>query len=140
MKVFVMRIGHDVDTVTVANGATVEDAINASRFDRSGHQVTFNGGTVSLTHTLSDGDMITLVPKVEGGSRFGDVRITRLGEDAVWAPLTRGTNTVGSALSQTSFNLSGCTLYLNGKECSTGTRVSAGDSITVSPRVSGGDQ
>ena len=68
MKVRVLKLGHSAEEVEAAAGASVQDVLDQSSLEReSGYQVTVNGVGAMLTAQIREGDVIALVPKVEGG-------------------------------------------------------------------------
>ena len=67
MKVKVLKLGHSTREVEAAEGASVEDVLAASNLPDDGYSVTVNGVGAMLTGPVREGDVIALVPKVEGG-------------------------------------------------------------------------
>jgi len=67
MKVKVLRLGHSATIVEVADGATIEEALQPNEIPSQGYSISVNGLGASLSAGLADGDVVTLVPKVEGG-------------------------------------------------------------------------
>jgi len=70
MKIRLLKLGHAAKEVEVPAGATVEEAIRASLMETNGYSITCNGTGAMLSSPVHEGDVIALVPKVEGG-RFG---------------------------------------------------------------------
>ena len=67
MKVRVMKLGHSAKEVEVGAGSTVEEGLTASGMEQEGYSVTVNGVGANLSAQMREGDVIALVPKVEGG-------------------------------------------------------------------------
>lgn len=67
MKVRVLKLGHSAKEVEAAAGATVDDVIEASGMETEDYSVTVNGVGAMLSASIQEGDVIALVPKVEGG-------------------------------------------------------------------------
>ena len=67
MKVRVLKLGHAAKEVEVGSGTTVEEALEASGMAQDGYSVTVNGVGANLSASAREGDVIALVPKVEGG-------------------------------------------------------------------------
>jgi len=67
MKVRVLKLGHAAKEVEVGAGTTVEEALQASGMEQDGYSVTVNGVGANLSASTREGDVIALVPKVEGG-------------------------------------------------------------------------
>jgi sulfur carrier protein ThiS len=67
MKVKVLRLGHSATVIEVSTGATIEEALEANDIPRQGYSISVNGLGAGPAAALGDGDVITLVPKVEGG-------------------------------------------------------------------------
>ena len=63
----VARLGNAVQEVAIADSATVQDALNAAGIEVENEDVRIDDTSVNLDDTLSDGDIITIVPKVKGG-------------------------------------------------------------------------
>jgi len=71
MKVRLLKLGHAAKEVDVPAGASVEEAIEASGFETDGYAITTNGTGAMLSSPVHEGDVIALVPKVEGGQVEG---------------------------------------------------------------------
>ena len=67
MKVKVLKLGYAARETEVPEGATVEEALEQSGMDGGGYKVTINGVGADLSARVREGDVIALVPKVEGG-------------------------------------------------------------------------
>jgi len=68
MKIRVLKLGHSAKEVEVGSGATVEEGLSASKVETEGYSITVNGVGANLSASLREGDVIALVPKVEGGN------------------------------------------------------------------------
>ena len=69
MNIKILRLGHSARHHEAAAGDTVGQALDAVDLNPEGHAISVNGLGASTTTGLSDGDVITLVPKVEGGNK-----------------------------------------------------------------------
>ncbi len=70
MNIRIFRLGGSgARSIELPPGATVADAAQAAELPTTGHTISVNGLGASLNTALSDGDTVSLVPKVEGGSR-----------------------------------------------------------------------
>jgi len=67
MKVKVLRLGHSASIVEIADGATIEEALQQNEIPSQGYSISVNGLGAGGNAGLADGDVVTLVPKVEGG-------------------------------------------------------------------------
>ena len=67
MKVRLLKLGHAAKEVDVPAGASCEEAIKASGFETDGYSITVNGVGAMLSSPVSEGSVVALVPKVEGG-------------------------------------------------------------------------
>ncbi len=68
MKVKVLRLGHSATTIEVPAGTPIEEALESNDIPRQGYAISVNGLGAGPATALGDGDVITLVPKVEGGT------------------------------------------------------------------------
>jgi molybdopterin converting factor small subunit len=68
MKVKVLKLGEAATEVDLPAGSNVGDAISAAKYSDAGHTRTLNGQVVFDSTKINDGDVVTLAPKVEGGS------------------------------------------------------------------------
>ena len=69
MKIKVLRLGHSARHVDIAAGTTIGEVLTQESLPVEGHAISVNGLGASQTTALAEGDVVTLVPKVEGGSR-----------------------------------------------------------------------
>ena len=67
MQIKVAPMGGEVRTFMLSDGARVSDALAAADLGDDGRDVRVNAEPATLTTPLRDGDVITLVNKVEGG-------------------------------------------------------------------------
>jgi len=63
----VARLGSTVQEVAVDNNASVEDALQAADIVVENEDIRLDGRSASLTESIGDASMITIVPKVKGG-------------------------------------------------------------------------
>ena len=68
MNVKVLRLGHSATVVDVPAGSSIEEALDSNQIPRHGYSISVNGLGAGPHTTLGDSDVVTLVPKVEGGS------------------------------------------------------------------------
>ena len=69
MKIKVLRLGHSATVIEVPAGVSIEEALESNHIPREGYSVSVNGLGASPHTTLGDDDVVTLVPKVEGGQQ-----------------------------------------------------------------------
>ena len=69
MKVKVLRLGHSATVIEVPAGSSIEEALEANEVPRQGYSLSVNGLGAGPHTSLGEGDVVTLVPKVEGGQR-----------------------------------------------------------------------
>ena len=67
MKVKILRLGHSATQAEAPEGSIIEDVLSQAGVPSEGYSVTINGLGAGLSAQLGDGDVVTLVPKVEGG-------------------------------------------------------------------------
>jgi sulfur carrier protein ThiS len=67
MKVKVLKLGYAAKEIDAPEGSTVEDSLRISELEQEGYSITLNGVGANLTAHLSEGDIVALTPKVEGG-------------------------------------------------------------------------
>ena len=68
MQIRILRLGHSARHHEAAAGATVGEVLEAVDLSAQGHAISVNGLGASTTTALVDGDVVTMVPKIEGGS------------------------------------------------------------------------
>lgn len=69
MKIKVLKLGESAKEIDVPAGSTVGDAIKSAEYDGYGHTRSLNGQAVFDTAHVNDGDVLTLSPKIEGGTK-----------------------------------------------------------------------
>ena len=136
MKIKVLRLGEAASEVSLVEGATVQDALDALDWKWDGYTVMLNGVKEGLVgwSRLSDGDVLTMSPRVEGGAR---VKILKLGCSAEQVDVPDG-STLAEALVAANLDTAGYSIMKNGSVSNTLDKVSSGDVITLSPKISGG--
>ena len=68
MRIKVLKLGHATKEFHNINpGAQIGHLLEQASFTTGGYTVSLNGLGASLDAEVSDGDVVTLVPKVEGG-------------------------------------------------------------------------
>jgi len=68
MNVKILRLGHSASVVDVPAGTSIGEALDTHNVPVQGYALSVNGLGASAHTALSEGDVVTLVPKVEGGS------------------------------------------------------------------------
>jgi sulfur carrier protein ThiS len=68
MQIKVLRLGHSARHVEAAAGSTIAEVLDAQQLNSQGHAISVNGLGASTSTALQEGDVVTLVPKVEGGA------------------------------------------------------------------------
>jgi sulfur carrier protein ThiS len=138
MKIKVLKLGESATEITLAEGATVQDAMNvlAEKNDWrwNGHTVMVNGAIAVGWTPLKDSDVLTLSMKIEGGAK---IKILKLGESAKEVDIPEG-RTIAEAIIASGFSADHCTIMKNGSPASTITPVSEGDVVTLSVKIEGG--
>ena len=66
-RVKILKLGERASEVNVPDGKNIGDALEAAGFSASGYSIMRNGSTASTAAPVSEGDVITLSPKIEGG-------------------------------------------------------------------------
>ena len=67
MKIKVLKLGSCAREVDAEVNATVAEALEKAELPSQGYSVSVNGMGAGLSTALGEGDIVTLVPKVEGG-------------------------------------------------------------------------
>lgn len=67
MNVKILRLGHSAQQTEAPEGSTIADVLEQASVPSEGYSITINGLGAGLGAGVSDGDVVTLVPKVEGG-------------------------------------------------------------------------
>jgi sulfur carrier protein ThiS len=67
MQIKVLKLGHSTRHIDVPAGSTVSEALKEAELGFQGYSLTLNGLGVGAETQVSEGDIVTLVPKVEGG-------------------------------------------------------------------------
>lgn len=63
-----LKMGHSTRHIDVPAGATINDVLEKASMGSQGYSVTLNGLGSGRETQVSEGDIVTLVPKIEGGS------------------------------------------------------------------------
>ena len=69
MKVKVLRLGHSATVIEAPAGSSIEEALDSNQVPRHGYSISVNGLGAGPHAALGDDDVVTLVPKVEGGQQ-----------------------------------------------------------------------
>ena len=67
MKIKVLRLGHSATVLEVPAGASIGEVLCDNDIPSQGYSLSVNGLGAGPATALGDGDVVTLVPKVEGG-------------------------------------------------------------------------
>jgi sulfur carrier protein ThiS len=67
MNIRILRLGHSARHVEAAAGTTVGEILEQQDLPTSGYALSVNGLGASNSAALCEGDVICLIPKVEGG-------------------------------------------------------------------------
>lgn len=67
MKIKVLKLGQAAKELDIPAGTTVEEAINMSGFGYDGYSIALNGTGANLSAHVKEEDIVSLVPKIEGG-------------------------------------------------------------------------
>ena len=67
MHVKILRLGSATRECDIPAGSTVSDALQKAELHADGYSVSVNGMGSGIGAELNDHDIVTLVPKVEGG-------------------------------------------------------------------------
>jgi len=67
MKVKVLKLGSCAREVDAEANATVQEALEKADLPSQGYSVSVNGMGAGLSTALGEGDIITVIPKIEGG-------------------------------------------------------------------------
>jgi sulfur carrier protein ThiS len=67
MNIKILRLGHSARTTEIASGSPVSEALEAEGLGSDGYAISVNGLGAGLNAALAEGDVVTMVPKVEGG-------------------------------------------------------------------------
>lgn len=136
ITVKVARLGTAVVEVALAEGATVQDAINAAGLSVDGNEeLRINSETVRTTDEVEDGDIVTLVPKVKGGQKV--VKVARLGSAVVEVAVDNNA-TVQDALDAADVVVENEDVRINGSSVSLSSQIGESALITIVPKVKGG--
>ena len=68
MNIKILRLGHSARNSEAPAGATIAEVLDAVSLPSTGYAISVNGLGASTTTALADGDVVTLVPKIEGGA------------------------------------------------------------------------
>ena len=67
MQIKLLRLGHSTRILDIPAGSTIGDAISEAGMATEGHSLSLNGLGAALNASLSDGDVVVVTPKIEGG-------------------------------------------------------------------------
>jgi sulfur carrier protein ThiS len=133
MFVKVAKLGAAVVTVMLEDNASISAALTAAGMDATGFQTRVNGSTSDAP--LKDGDTITLVPAIKGGSGEFTVKVAKLGAAVKEVFLAEGSD-VKDALEAAGMDAAGFQTRVNGAAFDG--VLKNGDTITLVPAIKGG--
>ena len=68
MRIRILKLGHAAAPVeSDEDSLNVEQAITKAGFDMQGYSLSLNGLGCGPEATVTDGDVVTLAPKIQGG-------------------------------------------------------------------------
>ena len=67
MRIKLVRLGHSARVVETEDGALLSEVLSTAEVPSQGHSISVNGLGAGGSTALGDGDVVTLVPKIEGG-------------------------------------------------------------------------
>ena len=67
MKIKVLKLGSSAHEIEANPGSTVQEVTDKGGVAIGGHSISVNGLGAGPSTALNEGDIVTLVPKVEGG-------------------------------------------------------------------------
>jgi sulfur carrier protein ThiS len=134
------RLGAPVVEYFIENGHTVADILRMANLTLGADEtVKVNGGDAQRSQVVENGDLLTVVPKIKGGSgerKF--VKLARLGTPVVEYFIENG-HTVADILRMAGLSLGADeTVKVNGSDAPRGQVVQDGDLLTVVPKIKGG--
>ena len=135
ITVKVARLGNTVQEVALNEGASVQDALTAADLAVDGEDVRVNSSNAGLSDELSNGDIVTLVPKVKGGQKV--VKVARLGSTVQEVAVENEAN-VEDALEAADVIVENEDIRLDGRSASLTDRIGDASMITIVPKVKGG--
>jgi molybdopterin converting factor small subunit len=135
ITVKVARLGNTVQEVALNEGASVQDALTAADLAVDGEDVRVNSSNSGLSDELSNGDIVTLVPKVKGGQKV--VKVARLGSTVQEVAVDNEAN-VEDALEAADVIVENEDIRLDGRSASLSDRIGEASMITIVPKVKGG--
>jgi sulfur carrier protein ThiS len=68
VKAKILKLGSAAFMVDIAPGSTIQDALDSASLRTEGYSLSLNGLGASTETGISEGDVITLIPKVVGGA------------------------------------------------------------------------
>lgn len=79
IRVKVVQLGRGVLACEVDRDSTVADVLSAQNVPVDGAEVRVNSASTALDQRLEDGDLVTVVPLIKGGSIAPDPRFAGTG-------------------------------------------------------------
>lgn len=135
MLVKIARLGTAVQELALTDGAKVSDALESADLAVENEDIRVNNSAASENTVLTDGAIVTLVPKVKGGQRI--VKVARLGT-AVMEVAVAEDATVQNALEAAGIEIENEDVRVDGRSSELSARIGSGNLITIVPKVKGG--
>ena len=135
ITVKVARLGGTVQEVALSSGATVQDALDAADLAVDGEDIRINSSSASVSDEVTNGDIVTLVPKIKGGQKT--VKVARLGS-TVQEVAVEDNAIVQNALDAADVIVENEEIRLDGRSASASDPIRSASMITIVPKVKGG--
>lgn len=135
MIVKVARLGTAVQEIALEADKNVGDALAAAGLEVDNEELRINSRAASESDSLSDGDIVTLVPKVKGGQRI--VKVARLGT-AVQEVAVSEDATVQNVLDAAGMVIENEDVRIDGDSADLTDTIGEGELVTIVPKVKGG--
>jgi len=136
MIVKVARLGTAVQEVALSDGTRVSDALVAAGLDQDTNEdIRVNSSSASLDSSVSDGDIVTLIPKVKGGQKI--VKVARLGTQVQEVAVDENA-TVQQVLDAAGIYVENEDVRIDGRSANRSDRIGSSSLVTIVPKVKGG--
>jgi len=66
-RIKILMLGNSAQQIDVPEGSTLTDAFAAANLNTAGYSIMKNGSPANMITGVSEGDIVTLSPKIEGG-------------------------------------------------------------------------
>jgi len=136
MLIKVARLGTQVRELALDAGSSVQNALDAADLTLGNEDIRVNQGNASVDVVLSEGDIVTLVPKVKGGQKI--IKVARLGT-AVREVAVDDSATVRDALAAADIQVENEEVRIDNRSANMSDRIGSGTLVTIVPKVKGGN-